>query len=334
MSSRSRSSSRSQGMGRSRSRSRSPRDRRFRSQRNSYRDGPYRRETHRDRDRDRGFSRFSSVCLDAKGAHCDTLSCMLLLSAPHNCSAGTVGNLGMSGHRAKDCPNPEPSPGDVRLCNNCYKPGHFAADCTNDKACGPHEQGLYRSHDYLPQLRGEGPQGNRVPIRENSLPKVLNHINAWAFSVLAFNNNGEAMAAVELRGDEGTNSIADDHTKVNVTFLDPAKLQGSQNKTSNTEAVVNYNKNRLVSLLGPALSLSTGHPLGTLISHKLPHMTLMDPIGLEPIHGWLESWPKSRICSHQVRLWILTRPATRYQGNRPNFKENSVRRKEIKTKTS
>jgi hypothetical protein len=53
MSSRSRSSSRSQGMGRSRSRSRSPRDRRFRSQRNSYRDGPYRRETHRDRDRDR-----------------------------------------------------------------------------------------------------------------------------------------------------------------------------------------------------------------------------------------------------------------------------------------
>ncbi|KAJ6931460.1 hypothetical protein NC652_014833 [Populus alba x Populus x berolinensis] len=52
------------------------------------------------------------------------------------------------------------------------------------------------------------------------------------------------MAAVELRGDEGTNSIADDHTKVNVTFLDPAKLQGSQNKTSNTEAVVNYNKNR------------------------------------------------------------------------------------------
>ncbi|KAG6776536.1 hypothetical protein POTOM_020049 [Populus tomentosa] len=91
---------------------------------------------------------------------------------------------------------------------------------------------------------------------------------------------------------------------------------------------------RLVSLLGPALSLSIGHPLGTLISHKLPHMTLMDPIGPEPIHGWLESWPKSRICSHQVRLWILTRPATRYQGNRPNFKENSVRRKEIQTKTS
>jgi hypothetical protein len=52
------------------------------------------------------------------------------------------------------------------------------------------------------------------------------------------------MVAVELRGDEGTNSIADDQTKVNVTFLDPTKLQGSQNKTSNTEAVVNDNKNR------------------------------------------------------------------------------------------
>ncbi|KAF9683101.1 hypothetical protein SADUNF_Sadunf05G0177100 [Salix dunnii] len=54
-----------------------------------------------------------------------------------------------------------------------------------------------------------------------------------------------AMAAVELRGDEGTNSNAG-HNKVNVTFLDHARPQGSQNKTSNTEAVVNYNKNSYV----------------------------------------------------------------------------------------
>ncbi|KAI8533077.1 hypothetical protein RHMOL_Rhmol11G0268100 [Rhododendron molle] len=26
-------------------------------------------------------------------------------------------------------------PGDLRLCNNCFKQGHIAADCTNDKAC-------------------------------------------------------------------------------------------------------------------------------------------------------------------------------------------------------
>lgn len=26
-------------------------------------------------------------------------------------------------------------PGDLRLCNNCYKQGHIAADCKNEKAC-------------------------------------------------------------------------------------------------------------------------------------------------------------------------------------------------------
>lgn len=35
----------------------------------------------------------------------------------------------------RDCPNPNSRPGDSRLCNNCFKPGHLAADCTNDKAC-------------------------------------------------------------------------------------------------------------------------------------------------------------------------------------------------------
>lgn len=87
---------------------------------------------------------------------------------------------------------------------------------------------------------------------------------------------------------------------------------------------------RLVSLLGPALSLSTGHPLGTLVISY--HIWLWCWI-LSTSSGWLESWPKSGICSHQVRLWILTRPVTRYQGNRPNLKESTVCRKEMQTKT-
>lgn len=35
----------------------------------------------------------------------------------------------------RDCPIPDSCSGDLRLCNNCFKPGHLAADCTNDKAC-------------------------------------------------------------------------------------------------------------------------------------------------------------------------------------------------------
>ena len=42
---------------------------------------------------------------------------------------------GKAFHRAKECTAPPTPPGDLRLCNNCYKQGHIAADCTNDKEC-------------------------------------------------------------------------------------------------------------------------------------------------------------------------------------------------------
>lgn len=72
-------------------------------------------------------------------------------SAQHSCGVGIVENLGMLQvavpmkafvmHVAglDTVPRialiPELLPADLRLCNNCYKLGHMAADCTNDKAC-------------------------------------------------------------------------------------------------------------------------------------------------------------------------------------------------------
>ncbi|KAE8725605.1 Detected protein of confused Function [Hibiscus syriacus] len=50
-------------------------------------------------------------------------------------SATPMGSLGIVLETALLCTAPPMPPGDVRLCNNCYKPGHIAADCTNDKAC-------------------------------------------------------------------------------------------------------------------------------------------------------------------------------------------------------
>ncbi|KAF9605578.1 hypothetical protein IFM89_017921 [Coptis chinensis] len=42
--------------------------------------------------------------------------------------------FGKAGHIAKDFAAPSLPPSDLRVCNNCYKTGHIAVDCTNDKA--------------------------------------------------------------------------------------------------------------------------------------------------------------------------------------------------------
>lgn len=48
---------------------------------------------------------------------------------------GICHTCGKVGHRSRECLAPELPPGDLRLCNNCYKQGHIAVDCTNEKAC-------------------------------------------------------------------------------------------------------------------------------------------------------------------------------------------------------
>lgn len=48
---------------------------------------------------------------------------------------GICHRCGKGGHQARDCAVPPLPPGDVRLCNNCYKQGPLAPECTNDKAC-------------------------------------------------------------------------------------------------------------------------------------------------------------------------------------------------------
>nr|TKS05426.1 hypothetical protein D5086_0000135230 [Populus alba] len=48
---------------------------------------------------------------------------------------GICHTCGKAFHRAKECTAPPTPPGDLRLCNNCYKQGHIAADFTDDKAC-------------------------------------------------------------------------------------------------------------------------------------------------------------------------------------------------------
>ncbi|KAK8568063.1 hypothetical protein V6N12_006630 [Hibiscus sabdariffa] len=142
---------------RSRSRSRSPMDRKIRSDRFSYRNAPYRRESRR------GFSQ-NNLCKNCKrpghyarecpnvaichncnlpghiASECTTKSLCWNCREPghtanHCPNEGICHTCGKSGHRARDCTAPPMPPGDVRLCNNCYKPGHIAADCTNDKAC-------------------------------------------------------------------------------------------------------------------------------------------------------------------------------------------------------
>ncbi|KAI3807527.1 hypothetical protein L1987_23457 [Smallanthus sonchifolius] len=137
-----------------RSRSRSPMDRKMRTERSSYRDAPYRRDSRR------GYSQ-SDLCKNCKrpghyARDCPNVAichnCGLPGHIASECSANSLcwncrepghmaGNCpnegichacGKKGHRARQCTLP---PGDVRLCNNCYKQGHIAADCTNDMAC-------------------------------------------------------------------------------------------------------------------------------------------------------------------------------------------------------
>nr|POE70628.1 dna-binding protein hexbp [Quercus suber] len=145
------------GRSRSRSRSRSPMDRKIRSDRFSYRDAPYRRDSRR------GFSR-DNLCKNCKrpghyarecpnvaichncglpghiASECTTKSlCWNCREPGHmasNCpNEGICHTCGKAGHRARECTAPPLPPGDLRLCNNCYKQGHIAADCTNEKAC-------------------------------------------------------------------------------------------------------------------------------------------------------------------------------------------------------
>ncbi|XP_042437082.1 cellular nucleic acid-binding protein-like [Zingiber officinale] len=43
-------------------------------------------------------------------------------------------------------------PGDLRLCNNCYKQGHLAADCTNEKACNNCRKTGHLARDCINEL--------------------------------------------------------------------------------------------------------------------------------------------------------------------------------------
>ncbi|KAI7735128.1 hypothetical protein M8C21_025925, partial [Ambrosia artemisiifolia] len=113
-----------------RSRSRSPVDRRIRTARSSYRDSPYRRDSRR------SYSQ-SDLCKNCRRPGHYARECPNVAIC-HNCGlpgepghlAGSCPNEGIchacgkTGHRAKQCTNLLP-PGDVRLCNNCYKQGHI-----------------------------------------------------------------------------------------------------------------------------------------------------------------------------------------------------------------
>ncbi|CAG7873436.1 unnamed protein product [Brassica rapa] len=139
-------------------RSRNPMARKIASDRFSYRDDPYRRDSHRT------FSSQSNTCKNCKrpghfARECPNVSICHNCGLPgHNlseCSAksvcwncrepghmsnsctneGICHSCGIAGHQAKDCTARHLPPGDLRLCNNCYKQGHFSADCTNEKAC-------------------------------------------------------------------------------------------------------------------------------------------------------------------------------------------------------
>ncbi|KVH96640.1 Zinc finger, CCHC-type, partial [Cynara cardunculus var. scolymus] len=94
---------------RSRSRSRSPMDRKIRTQRSSYRDAPYRRESRR------GYSQ-SNLCKNCKRPGHYARECPNVAIC-HNC-----GLPGKTGHLARDCLN-DP------VCNLCNVAGHVARDC-------------------------------------------------------------------------------------------------------------------------------------------------------------------------------------------------------------
>ncbi|KMT00342.1 hypothetical protein BVRB_9g216530 isoform C [Beta vulgaris subsp. vulgaris] len=151
------SGSRSKNKSRSKSRSRSPVNRKIRSERQTFRSAPY------GRDESRGFSQ-SNLCKNCKrpghfarecpnvgichncglpghiALECTTKSlCWNCREPGHTVSScpneGICHRCGKGGHQARDCAVPPLPPGDVRLCNNCYKQGPLAPECTNDKAC-------------------------------------------------------------------------------------------------------------------------------------------------------------------------------------------------------
>ncbi|XP_039019879.1 cellular nucleic acid-binding protein homolog [Hibiscus syriacus] len=86
----------------SRSRSRSPMGRKIRSDRFSYRNASYRRDS------GRGCRHIASECT--------TKSLCWNCHEPGHTASSCCGK---SGHQARECTAPPMPPGDVRLCNNC-----------------------------------------------------------------------------------------------------------------------------------------------------------------------------------------------------------------------
>ncbi|KAL0891731.1 hypothetical protein Bca101_015714 [Brassica carinata] len=109
-----------------RRRSRNPMARKIASDRFTYRDDPYRRDSHRTFRHNLSECSTKSVCWNCREPGHMSNTCT---------KEGICHSCGIAGHQAKDCTGRHLPPGDLRLCNNCYKQGHFAADCTNEKAC-------------------------------------------------------------------------------------------------------------------------------------------------------------------------------------------------------